>query len=276
MRILQKENPSFQDFLPKVANKNFFSDLENSCEISTSSHDLLPSISHELKTPINAIIGFSDVLREAMKRPNSADECLDYINEISTAAFEMSELISDLLDVTQALSGNFSVDISKKIDVSYAVKRAAKLNHDYALRRNISLKLEISESLKPINLDAKRVKQIVTNLISNAIKYSAKNTEVKVICKTIAPHPLRVNTKPDPEFLEISVIDQGLGMTESQVQIAFQKYKTIENPNSKMVDSFGLGLPIVKQLTELQDGSIEVRSEIGKGTEMRIRFPYKM
>ena len=76
--------------------------------------------------------------------------------------------------------------------------------------------------------------------------------------------------------MEITISDQGFGMTPIQVQTAFTKYKTIENPNSGKVDSFGLGLPIVKQLVELQNGTIEVKSEIKRGTEVTLKFPYQM
>ena len=78
----------------------------------------------------------------------------------------------------------------------------------------------------------------------------------------------------EQKYLQIIVADQGFGMTPSQVETAFEKYQTIENPNSGKVDSFGLGLPIVKQLVELQNGTIEVRSELNKGTEVKLKFPY--
>ena len=98
----------------------------------------------------------------------------------------------------------------------------------------------------------------------------------KIICRNISPHPLLASTKPNPEFLEILVIDQGFGMNEEQVKTAFEKYQTIQNPNSGTVDSFGLGLPIAKHLIELQNGTIEVKSELNVGTEIKLRFPYLM
>ena len=116
---------------------------------------------------------------------------------------------------------------------------------------------------KLIHLDAKRTKQILANLISNAIKYSPEKTEIKICCKE------------NQKLLEITVSEQGFGMTFSQIQTAFQKYQTIENPNSGKVDSFGLGLPITKQLVELQHGTIEVRSKVNAGTEIILRFPYE-
>lgn len=239
-------------------------------------NDFLSAITHELKTPLNAIIGFSNVLREDITNPNLLADCLDYISEINRAAVEMNELIGDLLDVGAIASGSFSVDLSHDIDVADVLKRAIRINHDYALKRNVSLKLEISEDVKLMKLDEKRMKQVLTNLISNAVKYSPKQSEVKIICRNVAPHPLLVSTKPNPEFLEILVIDQGFGMNEEQVKTAFEKYQTIQNPNSGTVDSFGLGLPIAKHLVELQNGIIEVKSELNVGTEIKLKFPYLM
>lgn len=243
-----------------------------------SENEFLSAISHELKTPLQSIMGFSDILREDIENNkfSSTTECLDYIYEITQAAIEMNDLIQDLLDVGQVSSGNFSVDLSDKIDIADVIKRAVRLNYSYALRGNISFKVEIAEEVKFIKLDAKRMKQVLTNLISNAVKYSPKQSEIKIICKNVAPHPLMAEMKPNPEFLEITVIDQGFGITPAQVQTAFQKYHTIPNPNSGKVDSFGLGLPITKHLVELQNGTIEIISAINQGTEMKLRFPYLM
>lgn len=179
----------------------------------------------------------------------------------------MNELIHDILDVeAAALSGNFSVDLSKEIAVRDTIKRSVRINYDYSLKRNVTLQSEISDEIKLIKLDAKRMKQILTNLISNAIKYSPKQSAVKITAKN--------SFENNQEFLEICVADQGFGMTNSQIQTAFQKYQTIQNPNSGSVDSFGLGLSITKQLVELQNGKLEVKSRVGQGTEMKLKFPY--
>jgi len=249
--------------------KNSALSTQNSSSININSSEFLSAIVHELKTPLNAIISFSEILKEDLSNPDSALECMDYLKEINIAAVEMNELIHDILDVkSPSNSGNFSVDLSNSIDLSDIIKRSIKLNYGYSLRRNISLKTEITTVLKPINLDTKRMKQILTNLISNAVKYSPRQSEVKITARNLSEN--------NREFLEICVIDQGFGMTKDQIQTAFQKYQTIQNPNSGSVDSFGLGLPITKQLVELQNGTIEIKSELNVGTEIKLRFPYSM
>lgn len=228
--------------------------------INQSESDFLNSIVHELKNPLNAVVFFSEILQEEIKNPHSTSECVDYAKEINLAALGLNDLINDLLDVGSIKSGNFSIDLAKKIDLADVIQKSIRLNYAYALKRQIRIESEIDNNLKPIKLDSKRMKQIITNLISNSVKYSPDNTLILV------------TAKEEDNMLKITVSDQGFGMTEEQAAKAFEKYQTISNPNSNMVDSFGLGLPITKELVELQKGKIEMRSEVGKGTEVSIIF----
>lgn len=230
------------------------------------SSDFINSIIHEIKNPLNAIICFSEFLRQEVKNPKLAEECADYAMEINQAANDLSEIVEDLLDVGSISSGNFSVDLNHEINVQELIRRVIKLNYDLSLRRKIRLKMQIADDVSIIKLDMKRMKQILANLVSNAVKYSQENTEITVSAKNIS--------KDGQKILQISVADQGFGMTKAQVKTAFEKYQTIKNPNSGIVDSFGLGLPITKQLVELQNGTISVKSEERKGSEFILEFPY--
>ncbi len=236
--------------------------------LQCSKQDFINSIIHELKNPLNAIIGFSQILQDEQNYKISEVERREYLKDISESANDLNEIIHDLLDVGSSNSGNFSMDLSKEIEICDLVKRSVKLNRDYAIGRNIRLESEVAQDVNKIKLDEKRMKQILANLISNSVKYSSKNTVIKVVAENVC--------EQNKEYLQISVIDQGFGMTPDQVEIAFEKYRTIANPNSGKVDSFGLGLPIVKQLVEAQNGQIEIKSELNKGTEVIIKFPYLM
>ena len=228
--------------------------------------DFLPAVCHELKTPLSAIIGFAEELRLEINNPQSVKECLDYVNEINRAALDLSELINDLPDVTNR--GVFAVTLDREIDICEAIDKAVKLNSCNAMRKKIMIKTRIADDLGLIRLDNKRMKQVLTNLISNAIKYSDSGTEILVTARRVI---LKHATA-----LEIEIADHGFGMKNSQILEAFQKYKTVLNPNSGKVDSFGLGLPIVKQLVELQHGEISIKSEISQGTKVKLLFPYSM
>ncbi len=234
-----------------------------------SQRDFMTAIVHELKNPLNAIVGFSSLLEEDLTDPALVKECADYAKEIKQAALDLNELVHDLLDIGRASSGNFSVDLSKDSDIKNVIQRSVKLNYDYAMGRGIKLNMEVAEDVSLIKLDMRRMKQVLTNLISNAVKYSPNNSSVTISAKNLI-------SENNQKQLEIIVSDQGFGMTKEQINLAFQKYQTIANPNSGKVDSFGLGLPITKQLVELQKGTIETTSEVGKGTQMILRFPYLM
>ncbi len=234
-----------------------------------SPSEFLSAIIHELKTPLSAIMGFSEVLRDDMKDPSHVKECAIYAKEINEIAHDLNDLVHDLLDVGQVFSGNFSVNLSKRIDLRDIIKRSVRINYDYALKRNISIDVDVCEDLSLINLDEKRMKQIMVNLLSNAIKYSPANNKVQIDVKN------NYKIFAPMSAVEISIRDFGYGMSQEQIEKAFLKYSTIENPNSQNVDSFGFGLPIVKKLVELQNGVIEVDSEIGRGTNIKLIFPYQ-
>lgn len=229
------------------------------------SADLVNSIIHELRNPLNIIMGFSEILKEEVKE-SKVEESVTYAEEINHAANDMNEIISDLLEVGSIASGNFSVDLTKEIDVRDLILRSLRINSNFAARRKVRLVQSIGNDVTVIRLDVKRMKQILANLISNAIKYSPENTEIKITANNIY--------NEGQKYLSISVIDQGFGMTEEEIKKAFERYKTIPNPNSGKVDSFGLGLPITKDLVELQKGKIEIKSELGKGSNISVKFQY--
>jgi len=232
---------------------NFFHHREEPQK--TVQHNLFPSVIHELRTPLNAILSYSEILQQDTQDSNRKE----YLREIDQAVLDLSELINDLLDVSAVNSGNFSIDLSREIDVVDVIKRSVRLNYGYALRRHIEIKSDIAD-LKPIKLDAKRMKQVLTNLLSNAIKYSPEKSVITV------------SAKSENDSLLITIRDHGFGMTEDQIITAFNRYQTFSNPNSVNVDSFGLGLAIVKELVDGQKGKIEIKSKIGEGTEVGLRF----
>jgi two-component system cell cycle sensor histidine kinase PleC len=254
--------------------------LQPTFSTNFSSCEFLSAITHELKTPLSAIISMSEILAENLAEMGSGNlsavrfkknsellaESKSFVADIAAISADMFSLVHDILDVSKTSQGNlggkFSVDLNSEINLRDVVKRAVKLNYDYSLKRNVAIKVDISDEVKLVKLDEKRMKQIFTNLISNAVKYSPAGGEVKI------------SAQIKNNFLEICVADQGFGMTQSQIQTAFQKFQTIENPNSGSVDSFGLGLPITKQLVELQNGRIKMNSKVGKGTIVILEFPF--
>jgi signal transduction histidine kinase len=244
--LLQKLNLANQ----KISAENF------------NKSEFLAAISHDVRNPLSAIISFSDFIQN--EKTASAEEIAEWARDIEKCASEVLQFINDLMDVNQIASGEFSIDLSEKIDVGEIIKRSVRVNRDFARRRGMEIIEEVDTSLAQAHLDPRRMKQIIVNLVSNAIKYSKENTKIKVYAKTI-----HENSKIK---LRLIVEDQGFGMTEEQVKKALEKYGRIENENSGKIDSFGLGLPLVKFLVEAQNGKMKIESIVGVGTKVILTF----
>jgi signal transduction histidine kinase len=254
-------------------NENLALKIPEIKEVSKSS-EIIASISHEMKTPISAMIGISDILKDNLfdiikslegkidaKSLSLLKESQDLINDAGNVAVDLDEIAHDLLDVCAFKDGDFTVNLKQKIDICAIIKRVKKLNSSYSLRRKVLIELDLDENIPEINLDAKRMKQILTNLTSNALKYSPRDTKTIISAKVLNGN------------LEVKISDQGFGMSDEEVKIAFDKGKTFNNPNSGKVDSFGLGLFLVKKLVEKQKGIISIFSKKNIGTEISLIFP---
>jgi signal transduction histidine kinase len=189
--------------------------------------------------------------------------------DIIDSAYELTDFINDLIDLHQAESGEFKINKSSNpTDIDNILKQSVKLMQKRAKKSNILILTKIEENLyQPLHLDQRRIKQVVINLISNAVKYSPQETIIEISAKTINDEK-----EIKPKRVEIIFRDHGFGMTKEEIEIALQKYKTIENANSGKVDSIGLGLPIVKYLVEKQGGTLEIKSEKNLGTTIRVVF----
>ncbi len=236
----------------KIAQENF------------NKSEFLSAISHDIRNPLAAIISFSHFISDPNRDPSMNQE--EISKDIEICAMDALQFINDLMDVSQISSGEFSIDMSHKIDVTEMIQRSVRVNRDFARKRNIEININTEYNVPDINLDQRRIKQILINLISNSIKYSKDGTEIDVLTKM-------VNIK-GANKLQITINDQGFGMTPEQLQKAMERFGVIENANSGRVDSFGLGLPLVRRLVELQLGEMEVQSTSGVGTKVILTFNY--
>lgn len=256
------------DFAPKKtsrskANSSRIKSLESSYQRAivenNNKTELLGFVSHELKNQIGAILSLSSMMKEGVMGGVSEmqREC---VSDIYSVANDMLEYVRDLMDVNQVESGNFSVDLTKKINIVEIIGKSIKINKDFALKRDIKIEFDNKIELPEFYLDSKRMKQILINLISNSLKYSKEGTVVNINAKVVSGELL------------ISVKDHGFGMSGNDVARVFEKHTKINNENYGKFDSFGLGLPLVKKLTEMQNGIIKINSQLGKGTEAILRL----
>jgi signal transduction histidine kinase len=226
--------------------------------------EFLAAISHDVRNPLSAIISFAHMLHD--NDDMAKEEVKEWSKDIENCAMEVLQFINDLMDVNQISSGEFSIDMSKRIDMSEIIRRSIRVNRDFARRKKIEIIQHAASESLLINLDSRRMKQILVNLISNAVKYSRDDVKIEVFAEKIYEDSM-------PK-LRIIIKDRGFGMTEGQVKKAMEKYGTIKNENSGKVDSFGLGLPLVKNLVEAQKGKMMIDSTIGVGTVVTLVFNF--
>lgn len=217
----------------------------------------LSNTSHELRTPLNSIIGFSTALKDEMLGPLNEKQ-KNYANKILTSAIHLTGLINDILDMTKLEAGEMKVNTALNNPVSI-INEVINIIEPLANDKNIKIKTDFKFEGE-IYLDYSKFKQIMYNLIGNAIKFSHNNSNIII-------STLKKNNKT-----MIKVKDFGIGIDKKDQKRIFEKFVQLDNIYSKNYSSTGLGLTITNELIKLQDGKIKVISELNKGSEFIIEF----
>ena len=213
--------------------------------------EFLSSMSHELRTPLNAIMGFSQLLE--VDSSLSPDQ-LESINEIHRAGKHLLELVNEILDLAKIESGGFEMvfeDLDTQSITNECLALVAPLGEQYGV--NIAVQANCS-ALLFVHADRTRLKQVVLNLLSNAIKYNRRNGTVNVDC-----------TPTDEGYVRLSIKDTGFGIPKERLAELFEPFNRL-GAELTAVEGTGIGLTIVKQLTEMMDGRIGVESNLGYGS----------
>ncbi len=228
---------------------------------------ILASIAHDIKNYIFGIHGLTRIILDSKARSEiSASDDLQMVETISDQSEDLMEFVKDLLDKNQLQTGEFSLGRIKECEVKSLVDDVIMVNKSLAERHKIKLKIDVEKALPSLRCDARRIKQVLTNLTNNAIKYSPKESVVTITAKHLQ--------KDNKIYIEIA--DQGFGMNEQEL-IKYLSGKDGEIDKSeigkhKKIDSHGIGMPIVLRLVELHGGKIEVDSKKGKGTKVGLYF----
>jgi len=219
----------------------------------------LSVLSHELKSPINAVEGYLKIMKERQVGDNLAD--YDAMIDRSLERIKgMRNLIMDLMDLTRLQSGKKAREI-KKVDLNQVARIAMDTMEPMAIQKNVKMYLDAPENLV-MQADADEIEIIVNNLVSNAVKYNRESGSVHVIMRQSG------------SALNISVEDTGIGMSEDDVKLLFQEFVRIKNEKTKFITGSGLGLSIVKKLVEeTYKGTITVKSQPDVGTVFKVVIP---
>lgn len=237
-------------------------------EASRAKSDFLAMMSHELRTPLNAVIGFSDVIRMQKAGAGSMPRDREYAAHILEASRHLLDLINDILDLSKIESGANQLN-EARIDVSALVPAAMTVAGAAAERQGVALKLDMPEDSPPLFADPRKVKQILLNLMSNAVKFTP--AEGQVTLKVRPPgHP---ETPGGADGYCFQVIDTGVGIAAEDIPRALQPFQQVDDCLDRSHQGTGLGLPLTKALVELHGGSLRLDSTPGAGTTVTVTFP---
>jgi signal transduction histidine kinase/ActR/RegA family two-component response regulator len=219
--------------------------------------EFLALVSHELRTPLGVILGWSQVLRK--KAAGNADvEHAASVIERNTHA--QVRLVDDLLDMSRIVSGKLRLDV-QRVELASVIEAALETAEPAALARNIRLHKLLDPGVVVAG-DPGRLQQVFWNLFSNAVKFTAKDGFVRVLMERVNSH------------IEVSVIDNGQGMTRDFIAHAFERFRQFDSAGTRKTAGLGLGLSLVKYLVEMHGGTIEARSEgEGRGSTFVVKLP---
>jgi signal transduction histidine kinase len=248
--------------------------------------EFLATMSHELRTPLNAIIGFSEALQDGLMGETSASQH-EYIGDIFTSGQHLLALINDILDLSKVEAGMMTLDLDA-VDLKSLLANSLSIVRERAGAQDISLELEPFDDPDALLLDLRKTKQIVYNLLSNAVKFSAAGGRVTLRSRRVpraevgalpGPWPVHAFALADNEFndfVEISVADEGIGISQENMSKLFVAFTQIDSSLARRFEGTGLGLAMVKQLAELHGGTVAVTSSVAGGTRFVAWLPLRI
>lgn len=226
-----------------------------------SKSEFLANMSHEIRTPLNAILGFSELLKNKRFESDKYDY---YLDGISIAGVNLLNLINDILDLSKIEAGKMLIN-PEPVDVISICDEVVKIFIIKVTEKNLSIQTKICETVpKGIYLDEIRIRQILFNLVGNAVKFTeAGSVQIIVDFEKIS------NKKGN---LIITISDTGIGIPDNQVHRIFEPFMQTEGQSARKYGGTGLGLPITKRLLEMMNGTIEVNSILSKGTDFIVKI----
>ncbi|MNS31947.1 Non-motile and phage-resistance protein [compost metagenome] len=219
----------------------------------------LSILSHELRTPINAIMGFGSVLDDEVLGPLSPAQH-DYLKKMLSGAEVLLALVSDLLDVSRIAAGKFSLE-PQPMHLETIVHDTLGHLGPLADQKRQRLHARLESPLPALEADAQRIAQVLTNLVNNAMKYSPADTDIEV------------SARVDGRFVRVEVTDHGEGIAEEDIPRLFQRFVQLDQGNTRRAGGTGLGLSISKALVQAHGGDIGVESELGCGSTFWFTLP---
>ncbi|MBL4667627.1 MAG: PAS-domain containing protein [Sneathiella sp.] len=228
---------------------------------SSTKSQFLANMSHELRTPLNAIIGFSELLSMNDYSIIDQEKRSEYAKDINSAGVHLLQVINDILDVAKIEANQIDL-LEQELELESIIGSCIQMVSVTAKNRSITLSTEYPDNLPYVYADPTRIKQVVANLLSNAIKFTDPDGEITVRVRILADRNL-----------SISVIDNGIGIPQEQIGHVQTQFGQIQSTYNRNHQGTGLGLSLVRLLTEAHGGRFELESELGVGTTAHIILP---
>ncbi len=232
---------------------------DGAVEASARKTDFLAKVSHEIRTPLHALLGMAEVMMEERFGPIVNERYKDYLKDIHASGRYVMSLADDLLDLSKIESGKLELDLAP-VDANGLIRECVALMQPQAARERIIMRVSLYDRLPPVMVNERSLKQIMLNLISNAVKFNEPGGQV-IVSTAIDAAGQTV----------IRVRDTGAGMNESEVSLALEPFSQVGNAGRK--DGTGLGLPLTKALVEANKAEFTIKSRREHGTLIEIAFP---
>jgi len=240
-RLYEELQRSYERLRDAQRNRNYF----------------LQNINHELRTPLTAILGWSEVLAEDRPDPETVKIAVDQINR--SAQFLLA-LIGDLLDLSRFEEGRTRLE-PEVVDLGLLVSDSVEPVSVMAEAKGIRMSLVVPTEKTPVRLDPLRIRQVLWNLVHNAVKFTPKGGEI------------RVEAEADDREISFSIADNGVGIDAKDLPLIFERFRQIDGSATRAYRGMGIGLALAKAFVELHGGTIQVDSQPGRGTTFRVRLP---
>lgn len=238
-----------------------FNNITKEKEIDKLKSDFIAVVSHELKTPVSAMMGFSTLIEDGIAGEVN-DTQVEYLQKIQSQGQRLIRLINDLLDFSKLEAGQMNI-YYQLVDIYEIIIEIVEILRPLVDEKNMQIIYNVPEDIDPINVDSDKLKQILINLIGNAIKFTPENTGI-----------IEINvSKISNNQVLFYVKDNGIGIPEKNLEKLFERFYQVDNSSTRKYGGTGLGLAIVKKLVEIHKGRIWVESKISEGSTFFFTLP---
>jgi len=231
-------------------------------DVNRAKSRFLSSMSHELRTPLNGILGFADLLRGQFFGPLNEKQ-LGYVKQVDDSGKHLLSLISDLLDMAKIDAGAMELELAS-ISAEECCEAITDMMGSQFRKKSITLEAFVDPALDVIAVDSRKMKQIMLNLLSNALKFTPEGGQVEIRA-----------IKTSDSQLQITVSDSGIGIKADEIEKIFSEFHQADRVRDEQLGGTGIGLALTRRLVELHGGDIGAESEPGKGSTFRVTIPLK-